>query len=619
MHRNGKGSRRIILGLALLAGACGGEPPSGSRWTDAPRGRMIDGTADRREIYELDPASAAARHADGVATLVYTPDMVAHDGVVDLPVSSFGTFYDACSSEPYAAQPISGYCTAWLVAPRLVVTAGHCTSFRPAGSALPYSVVFGFRMLDATHARTTVPASDVYPIVAVHSVCDGPDCTVLELDRPVTGHRILPFRRSGAPAEGDPVYLLGHPFALPLKYDGPSSIFRAVDTGKGVVLAMQQLDVARGDSGAPLIGASSDVVEGILSGMSGTNLEDLDLTPEGCRVEHHVVPEDNYFAGAWAASALTPLVPPRCSGDPGGWNACGANGCGICAAALDTAYYDRYLEHHPNCGIDPFCAGAPSACSEACPAPTADDTTHPPRPPLVCGAGQALVVEDRATVVNGAAPADALWVLGGGLTRLGIDARTGAITSAGPVAILARATVDGDVTSASTITQEGGARVTGALHPATQAVLPAPPTLPVFPPADRGSFTVSGGTQTRAPGSYAAATVCGGTLVLEGGDYFFERLAIHSGVTVRAAATTRIFVRDALELRSPIRAASGVAVQPVHLGFAGATLALEAPFDGVLVAPAATVTLGTGAGLTFTGSFYAGILDVQPGSTLVCR
>jgi hypothetical protein len=55
------------------------------------------------------------------------------------------------------------------------------------------------------------------------------------------------------------------------------------------------------------------------------------------------------------------------------------------------------------------------------------------------------------------------------------------------------------------------------------------------------------------------------------------------------------------------------------LGYAGsADLRLEAPLDGTCVAPNAHVYFGTGAGLTFTGSFFARIIEVNAGSDLVC-
>jgi len=87
---------------------------------------------------------------------------------------------------------------------------------------------------------------------------------------------------------------------------------------------------------------------------------------------------------------------------------------------------------------------------------------------------------------------------------------------------------------------------------------------------------------------------------------------------VRATPTTRVFVRSSFTASSPFLAPSGTAVQPIFLGYAGTSLQFNAPFNGTLVAPNAQVFFGTGAGLTFTGAFYAQSIDVRPQSTLVC-
>ena len=138
--------------------------------------------------------------------------------------------------------------------------------------------------------------------------------------------------------------------------------------------------------------------------------------------------------------------------------------------------------------------------------------------------------------------------------------------------------------------------------------------------SDRRPVVVNSATErSLAAGSYAAVTVNGGTLLLAAGDYYFGSLVINSGSIVRALPTTRIFVRDTLVFNAPIRATTGTAVQPIFLGFAGNKIDFNAQFDGTLVAPAASVGFGTGAGLRFTGSFFGRALEVNPASALICQ
>jgi hypothetical protein len=68
----------------------------------------------------------------------------------------------------------------------------------------------------------------------------------------------------------------------------------------------------------------------------------------------------------------------------------------------------------------------------------------------------------------------------------------------------------------------------------------------------------------------------------------------------------------------PLLAASGTTVQRITLGFAGTTLSMLATFNGTLIAPNATASFGTDTSLTFTGSFFARTLEVNPGNNLVC-
>ncbi|MCB9682565.1 MAG: trypsin-like serine protease [Alphaproteobacteria bacterium] len=72
---------------------------------------------------------------------------------------TYGGHNSLCSSEPFYSQPDPGYCTAFMVGPDTVATAGHCVSSSDCSST---KFVFGFRMNSASSARTTVDDNDVY-------------------------------------------------------------------------------------------------------------------------------------------------------------------------------------------------------------------------------------------------------------------------------------------------------------------------------------------------------------------------------------------------------------------------------------------------------------------------
>jgi hypothetical protein len=240
--------------------------------------------------------------------------------------------------------------------------------------------------------------------------------------------------------------------------------------------------------------------------------------------------------------------------------------------------------------------------------------------PTGCESGSSFLVDDRASVQNGTGGPGAINNNGTGTTRLSPDSRSGAITSRAAVSLQHRSVVTGNVLSASTVSKDSDATVTGSITQNGSVTLPALPTLPAFPPPTLGSFNVNSGTVSKAPGSYVAGTISGGTLVLAAGDYYFQSLTINAGSTVRATPTTRIFVQNTLNFNASILASSGSAIQPIFLGLAMSTsTTLAARFDGTVVAPNGTVVFGTGSALTFSGSYFARTIEVGTGSTLACH
>jgi hypothetical protein len=230
-----------------------------------------------------------------------------------------------------------------------------------------------------------------------------------------------------------------------------------------------------------------------------------------------------------------------------------------------------------------------------------------------------FLVNDRAQLKAAAGGLTALFNAGTSTTRVGNFAKSGRVLSRGPVTVLHNALVEGGITSPTTPNVAADATVNGPVTVSTSVWLPALGTLPTFPtPTGTDRIVNSGATLTLSPGSYASLTVNGsGTLVLGAGDYYFTGLTVNSLSTVRVTSTTRIFVKTTLALRSSFTASGHV--QAIYLGFAGAAADMMAPFEGTLLAPAAHVYFGSGVGMTFTGSFFARDIELNPDTVMSCR
>ena len=164
-----------------------------------------------------------------------------------------------CSDEPFRDQPSIGWCSGFLVAPDLIVTAGHCWG---CGDDIKNTaVVFGYTMRDSETPVTTFDADDVYFCEEVVAGQSGtPDWALIRLDRPVSGHTPLRLRKTGFIPEKQPLLVVGHPSGLPRKYDMGGS----VRENWMLSYFSANLDTFGGSSGSAVLNLENLVVEGIL-------------------------------------------------------------------------------------------------------------------------------------------------------------------------------------------------------------------------------------------------------------------------------------------------------------------------------------------------------------------
>ena len=240
--------------------------------------KLIYGFDDRKEYCEVGPELRAA--ADSTVALVDTTTTLINNGngTYSLP----GTpvlrdyiewltrpfYYPPCPGERFLDQPIPVSCSGVLVAPDLIVTAGHCIV--TASDCANMAFVFGFHEVGTPLSCSpvlTFPQADVYfcsAIVGRAQVNGGPDWGVIRLDRAVTGHVPLPIRRIGKVPDAQPLTLIGHPVGLPTKIaDGAATIVRD-NTPLHHFLA--NVDAYEGNSGSAVLNATTGfpMIEGLL-------------------------------------------------------------------------------------------------------------------------------------------------------------------------------------------------------------------------------------------------------------------------------------------------------------------------------------------------------------------
>jgi hypothetical protein len=203
------------------------------------------------------------KNADSIAAIFLEDNLLNKEkGFSTLRVKNYGAVFNLCREEPFYNQPISAgrLCTGFLVKDDVIATAGHCAD---ENNVTKLRFVFGFKMLGLSTPVTWIPHENIYKgVKIIHRVCDpkgkGPDWELIKLDRKVKDHP--PVKLSEKPIYLDqPVYILGHPCGLPLKYTSGAQVRGIDDT-----CFAADLNVYSGNSGSPVFDCKTHEVIGIV-------------------------------------------------------------------------------------------------------------------------------------------------------------------------------------------------------------------------------------------------------------------------------------------------------------------------------------------------------------------
>jgi len=281
--------------VALGAMSCATELPErsgeASSWSTAYPGKAdIYGEDSRRELNDPSVSEEHRALSDSVAMVFQTPTLidVTEDSVIfstkhmsDKQQAVSG--HPLCESEAFAKQISPGYCSAFLITPQLIATAGHCVNGHTRCEQMGFA--FGYALERPDEVPNSVPRDQFYRCESLVGRVYNPfeeqdaidaqeywyDWAVIKLDRPVTDHKpvvLTPKDERLARSEG--VVMIGHPSGLPMK----------VTEGSVVVDSKERyfntnLDIYKGNSGSVVFGAEDGRAHGIAIRGSGGNSFEL--------------------------------------------------------------------------------------------------------------------------------------------------------------------------------------------------------------------------------------------------------------------------------------------------------------------------------------------------------
>jgi V8-like Glu-specific endopeptidase len=184
--------------------------------------------------------------------------------------------WNMCADERFANQPSSPIaCTAFLVAPDLLITAGHCAvNWRKVQNEFtPQCEAFAWLFDYQTDENGNVQTTSVSPTKLVH--CKKviyanqdvafdkatqhntyhEDIALIQIDRAVTDREPLKLAQVEATI-GDHLSAIGYPLGLPAKSVKNGNVFDVSDPD----YIRTDLDVSGGNSGSPVFNTNGEVV-----------------------------------------------------------------------------------------------------------------------------------------------------------------------------------------------------------------------------------------------------------------------------------------------------------------------------------------------------------------------
>lgn len=210
----------------------------------------------RQELHEVQDARIL-RVADATASVFDLKNLKRQGNEYLINTTPMSQAMKICSDERFADQPSAADCSAVLIAPDRVLTAGHCLNAKTCATT---AFAFGFAMKDTTGWPDRFSADAVYTCkrIVSRSNTESLDYAVIELDRSVQDRRPVEMASSRV-SIGDQVFLLSHPAGVPLKYSPPNQVLTSRKNR-----FMAEIDALGGSSGGPVFSAVTHELVGIL-------------------------------------------------------------------------------------------------------------------------------------------------------------------------------------------------------------------------------------------------------------------------------------------------------------------------------------------------------------------
>lgn len=239
---------------------------------------VIYGEDNRKDVFESTD-SALVELSKSTAAMIEMANLTSlSNGEIVIQAETLKS-RGICAKERFSNQISAANCSGFLVAPNVLVTAGHC--IKSEFDCSSYKWVFDYKVDHADQAAVTVAKEDVYSckriIARSLDQLSKDDWAVIELDRK-SDRKPLSFRKKGKITTGTSIAVIGHPTGLPTKIADGANV-RSLATK----FFQANLDTYGGNSGSAVFNTKTGEVEGILVRGENDYVYDSAL---GCQVSN---------------------------------------------------------------------------------------------------------------------------------------------------------------------------------------------------------------------------------------------------------------------------------------------------------------------------------------------
>lgn len=229
--------------------------------SDIDAAKVVYGDDNRQDLFEV--ANPMVLRLSKATAALFPSGVVAPmtNGDYFIQTTQYGENFNLCSDERFFKQRVAAFCSAFLVAPDVMATAGHCIASDEACAKT--TVVFNYaydypdRRVDHADKEHVFRCKKLLHRQYTKSAID---FALIKLDRPVKGITPLKVRRAEKIDEAEFV-VMGYPMGLPLKITDQAYL-RKNELKKGFFTINS--DTYQGNSGSAVVNANTGIVEGIL-------------------------------------------------------------------------------------------------------------------------------------------------------------------------------------------------------------------------------------------------------------------------------------------------------------------------------------------------------------------